>query len=799
MKLIPFRSQPSESPFRVLFSLEKQIEAFEKIAKDEKHPYFKSSKEVLEAVRKAPALRDGIEDMEELHQYEKEINLLVDPLFPENLQLNEIKSIAIPFKYTAFHLTKRFENILDNAEDGYQIDIAGFNEDKIYIYSCTTILMRFYQQFINVSRPLYINVPDKNTGVTKNYRVMLNVDFLDISKTEEAPELTPADIDELLLRGNDLEFWKSKFPPNSYIIKGFAMLNLFDATNDVILSKIRSVFLRNDRNVFTEFKEHLTEFMGIRDLEIGYSLYDTKTKQSLVGYFNRSAQSTFLKENENIYYQDFFCDNICTKVMHESDIIAISDVERYGELTDENVFYQRLHKNGIKSIILLPLKMSNGHVQLLELVSQQKNELNSLNAAKLEDIIPFIKIASERYYEENQNILESTIQENYTAIHPTVKWRFTKASEGFNIQKEEGVEDPVLEDIVFEEVYPLYAQSDIKGSSTARNTAIQADLAMQLSLVIETFQEIMIVQSFPIYHNLIYRVQNYLTHVEEGLKAGDEVNILEFLKREIYPVFNHLKTVNPIFEKSIEAYISKIDPHLHVVYEQRKSYEDSVNKLNDKLAAYLDKKQEEAQEMFPHYFERYKTDGVEFNMYIGASLVDEESFSLLYLHNLRLWQLETMCELEQVAFDLVEKLPYHLRVASLILIHSNPLAIRFSMEQKQFDVDGAYNARYEIVKKRIDKSHIKDTDERLTQPGKIAIVYSQDKDAIEYLNYIKYLQSKNLIGEVEMLELEDLQGVSGLKAIRVEVLYKIKKRKAKNGTKQLKQVEKGNGEVVKEG
>ena len=73
--------------------------------------------------------------------------------------------------------------------------------------------------------------------------------------------------------------------------------------------------------------------------------------------------------------------------------------------------------------------------------------------------------------------------------------------------------------------------------------------------------------------------------------------------------------------------------------------------------------------------------------------------------------------------------------------------------------------------------YIKGTDERLTQPGKIAIVYSQDKDAIEYLNYVNYLQSKNLIGEVEMLELEDLQGVSGLKAIRVEVLYKTKKQK----------------------
>jgi len=447
-----------------------------------------------------------------------------------------------------------------------------------------------------------------------------------------------------------------------------------------------------------------------------------------------------------------FCENVSANVMQNSEILAISDIDIYGRMSVENLLYQKLNKKGIKSLILVPLKLSNGYIQLIELASPRKNELNSLNATKLEDVIPFVKIASERFYEESQNVLESTIQENYTSIHPTVKWRFTQAAAGFISQKTEGIDNPILEDVVFKGVYPLYAQSDIKGSSTARNSAIQADLGFQLSMVIETFQKVMKVQSFPIYQNLVYRVQDYLKNVEQGLKAGDEVSILEFLKREIHPVFNHLKTLDPTFEEAVKTYMSKIDPQLHVVYQERKSYEDSVNILNDRMAICLDEKQEEAQKMFPHYFECYKTDGVEFNMYIGASLVNDQSFNLMYLHNLRLWQLKTMCELEQVAFDLVEELTYPLRVASLVLIHSNPLAIRFSMEQKQFDVDGAYNARYEII---------------------------------EYLNYLKYLQFENLVGEIEMLELEDLQGVSGLKAIRVEVLYKTKKQKLKNGAKKL--------------
>ena len=91
---------------------------------------------------------------------------------------------------------------------------------------------------------------------------------------------------------------------------------------------------------------------------------------------------------------------------------------------------------------------------------------------------------------------------------------------------------------------------------------------------------------------------------------------------------------------------------------------------------------------------------------------------------------------------------------------------------EKFDVDGTYNARYEIIKKRIDKALVKGTDERITQKGKIAIIYSQDADAEEYTRYINYLQRKEYLGsEIEYLELEDVQGVVGLKAIRVNVLY----------------------------
>ena len=111
-----------------------------------------------------------------------------------------------------------------------------------------------------------------------------------------------------------------------------------------------------------------------------------------------------------------------------------------------------------------------------------------------------------------------------------------------------------------------------------------------------------------------------------------------------------------------------------------------------------------------------------------------------------------------------------LEITSLILVQHMPLSIRFRFDEKRFDVDGAYDVRYEIIKKRIDKAIIQGTTERATQPGKIVIVYSQPGEAMEYRAYIEYLHSLGyLTGEVEHLELGELQGVQGLQALRVAV------------------------------
>lgn len=115
--------------------------------------------------------------------------------------------------------------------------------------------------------------------------------------------------------------------------------------------------------------------------------------------------------------------------------------------------------------------------------------------------------------------------------------------------------------------------------------------------------------------------------------------------------------------------------------------------------------------------------------------------------------------------------PKALQTTQLIFSRHKTIDINFRNHERRFDVAGASNIRYQMIKKRIDKVHIRHTNERLTQPGKIAIVYFNKNDVEDYLPFISYLQEmKTLENNLEELELEDLQGVNGLKAIRVGVM-----------------------------
>lgn len=762
----------SDLPLKLNLSFEAIFEYLEKIAQDKKHVLHNTAIELLEEYKQYPILKEGFDDFKYLEKYNNEISRLLEILFPDLLQTNEIKAASIPFEFTTFNVTKRFEKILEDAGEDYEFVLRNFDEENIYIMACTFILEFHYKMGLNIRRPFYFDIPNKKTGFTQHYRALFNGDFFKVKPLVNAPKITDKDIKLLLNNFNNIDLWREKFPPNSYEFRGFGLMSLVDMTPDYLISNLKENLINKDQKGIDGVEHNISLMYGSKDIKFEFSTFTLNDGILKYRYFN-NKKSFIIQDSNNSTCNGHFCDGILKKVFLDKQILAISDLEEYGKITNNNGISETLLSQGIQSIILAPIQLSDELFGVMEVVSKNKFELNSLNANKLEDIIPVFKIAAKRYLNEFENKLESVIQRHYTSIHPSVKWKFYEAAEMFVANEENGItENNKLQEIVFKNVIPLYGQSDIKGSSLARNNAIQKDLITQFSMAYNVIEKAKKTIDLPIYTDLQFRIEEYSSSIKNGLNSSDEINLTYFLKNDIHPVFNHLKTLNTSLRATVNEYMDAIDPNLNVVYDERKKYDESVNILNDQLAKFIDLKQVEAQKMFPHYFERYKTDGIDYNMYIGQSLLNNKTYDKIYLYNLRLWQLQMMCELENVVYNLKDELEHPLEVASLILVHSTPLTIKFRMDEKRFDVDGAYNIRYEILKKRIDKAHIKNSTERLTIPGKIAIVYSQDNEADEYLKYIKHLQAKKYIkGDVELVEIEDLQGSIGLKAIRIQVNY----------------------------
>ncbi len=157
-------------------------------------------------------------------------------------------------------------------------------------------------------------------------------------------------------------------------------------------------------------------------------------------------------------------------------------------------------------------------------------------------------------------------------------------------------------------------------------------------------------------------------------------------------------------------------------------------------------------------------------MYAGAAMTEKDALSPFHIKDLTLWQIMTACGLAQETERIKPQLNLPLDTCHLILVNHTPLSIRFRYDEKRFDVDGAYDVRHEIIKSRLDKALVKGTGNRLTQPGRIALVYSTPLEGREIRQHIDFLTHLGkLENDLELLELDDMPDVRGLKALRVGV------------------------------
>jgi GAF domain-containing protein len=760
-------------PFESRLSLALLIRFWEEQAK-EQSVRGELARTLIARLREAPELTRPIDDITLLDQHGALVDALMSAVFPSAFLEQAYMGALIPFTLRSVYGTRAFDRIM--GPDGVlygslNLEMSALKDFRL-VNAYALAIERLYGIQFPVDYPLILTLPEPGNGLDRHFKIQFDGRFVDVERLLPVPPLTDEMRQRLIAQAVDLAGLAALVPPGSVRFTGFTVVKAADVTDQEVLSSIKRDLIDKESIVsntrFEKLQAKLRTLFRRPDLHLSLAAFEGDRILMLnSGHQLQQGQGCIFAGSAHMKMSDY-AGSIYERASLRGEPVFVEDV---AALTTRSPKEEAILRRGMRSLVVAPLHYQQQLIGMLSLTSPNPGDVNPLLAPRLQEVLPLFSVAVKRSVDELHSRVEGFIKEQFTAIHPVVEWRFRKAVlQGMEKGSEEPGKSGEMDPIVFRDVHPLYAVSDIRGSSTHRAWAIQADLLTQLGLAREVLRAAHDARPLPILDQLTHRIDGHVAEIEVTLRSGDELGVMSFLKADVEPLFDHLQTFGAGVRERIDAYRQTVDPGIGLVYARRKEFDESVTQINEAVSSYIDLEEQAAQGMFPHYFEKQKTDGVDYTIYLGGALREDNVFDPLYLKNLRLWQLMVACGVALRVERLKGQLPVSLDITNLILIQHAPLSIRFRFDEKRFDVDGAYNVRYEIIKKRIDKAIIRGTTERLTQPGKIALVYSHASEAAEWREYIEYLQRLGyLLPDLEELELDELQGAQGLRALRVTV------------------------------
>jgi hypothetical protein len=733
---------------------------------------------VIEQFEKAPELLKPITP-EKAREYPDHMQLIYSMVSPVIEDEEKHRwALSLPLKPLVFYGTNAYFNLVTDIASGVlRKSIATKSPDELkrsrheFIYSL--ILEKLYNIPSFFSRDIVHSLEDEETGLTKYFKLSLDVRFIDIYATRAFPELKA---EELRLgtydHGEALAFFEKRLPLDLFRFEGFGITTITDVTAEYALENIKSIIL--NRSSFEEESYYhrviasLKALAGNNDIEFGL-IPVLKVNNKLIFNDGECINSKLMGSARKKGAEESTYLTLASDYFEKPKQVFFREISEQDESKHE--FLKMLRSEGVTGYALSPVYFNNKLAGVLEIYSEKKGVFHESLLSRLDPAMPLLAQLLKNSIDEFDHSIDHVVKEKFTAIQPSVQWKFNEVAWHYLREKSNNGRQRDTEDIIFEKVYPLYGAVDVRNSTVERNAALRGDMQVHFSTLLEVLHELKSRTGFGLLDEKIFLTKKWLDKINSsGAALNQEVKLNDFLENNISPFLTQFGEGNPAVTPVIERYFDAIDPETGEATQNRRELETSMSTVISSVNKYMDMMKGEIQQAYPSYFEKFRTDGVEYDIYIGQSIAPDKPFSDIYLKNLRLMQLTSMAAIAKYSNALLPQLPKPVETTQLIFIHSQAIDIKFRKDEKRFDVEGAYNIRYHIVKKRIDKVNIKGRKERLTQPGKIALVYFSQKEADEYISYIRYLQEQQiLLNDLEELELEELQGVSGLKALRVGV------------------------------
>jgi len=706
-------------------------------------------------------------------QIEAFFQLIATSLLPLNYDGEQFPfGFGLPIPLTLLYTSPAFQRMSSEFAQMRSSLHQRVDCDDIVRFFYQVILKKYYG--VQVTReiiPLHRFQTQVN-GLTAYYQITINSSFLEPYFDGELPPLQPAWVDFANHTTRHMSSLATALPLDAFAFEGFAFFQIEEITEAETLIHLQDVFAHlqteDEPAIYERFANALRDLCGKPNLEIGLMPF-LKVNDRYVHYPPYSSRSLFLnhpdallKAKTSIFQQQI------AKHFTGSTLPLVLPV-----LGDENdPILSVYNSKGIRSLIVYPILIGDKLGGVLEVGSTEPYALTESIIHKLEPAIPMVKELLLYQRNEFNASLDRVIRQQFTSLQPAVAWKFNEAA--FDVLRT-GRKEALQRDatpVHFPGVYPLYGAVDIRNSSTERHKAIHQDFTNQLTAIEEILYNNQLPSDLIQPQQLLTSCYQWQNQLASSLNPDDEAEIILFLSQEVNPYFHHLQVHHSALKELLERYFAQINPATGQFNEALRAYERSQEWINATLRDYIEQHETELQARHPHYFEKFRTDGLEYTLYAGQSITPWKVFEPSDLRQLRLWQLSSMIDMARLTHHLLPHLPLPLQTTQLILAHSQPVDLGFRRDERRFDVEGSYSIRYEVIKKRIDKALVKETDERLTQPDTIALVYANSRELADYLPLIdRFREEHKLEPEVSYLELQPLPGAIGLKALRLRIAY----------------------------
>lgn len=731
----------------------------------ESHNYISSYLE------KYPELRKIIKDESLVEKHIDFIKELLKICISPTIDKFDYFAALYPDRLECFYQTPLFKKlgIFENQmnQNCFNDNCCITSEGRTIAAYCN-ILSLAYKFNLSYEYPIVYTYIDEKTGLERYFRIRIYPWFTELKMPGDLKNFTENELRLIYDNLDNPENLTSIFPLTDFVVEGFFIFNAVEVTDLEIISSLKFDLIGKESLMSPEkfdLLEHkLKALLKKKQIRLGMISFPTEKKDLT----NALKMGSSIIMDEKVISKNLLgqC-SLYDEVIKNKELFVIYDIKNFGCSEEiENTFVN----SGIRNLMIAPLIYRDELIGIMEIGSPVPGDLNKVNALKLAEVFPMFAICVEACIDDLYKTVQSVIKEKCTSVHPSVEWKFKDAAMRYLEKKRNKVEED-MEEIVFENVIPFFGSSDIKDSSIYRIEAIKQDLQENLNSAKTIISEAEKITGNPFIEDLSFRISNQLKIIESGITPHSEIDVMNFVYNDIENALGYLKNASPGLDKMIKEYSEANCNKNGAVFKRRNEFDESISRINKLISTELAIQQKKAQSIIPHYFEKQKSDGIEYNMYAGTSIACNLNVSEFHIKSLRIWQLETMCMIARKCIEVKNELKFPMDVTHLIYVQNIPIAIKFFYDEKRFDVAGSFDTRYEIIKKRISKAELKDSKQRLVQPGKIAIVYLQNSDAAEYQQYLNFLKSKNIItDEVETCELQDMHGVQGLKALRFSVL-----------------------------